>query len=276
MGVIGIGQETYLYVNGISTPNAITLRDSVALLPVETSFHYGKVSDMLKSDLDYAVAAISGRNIASQIKITANTPKQLAGMAWNAQWDCLLLGAIFHCEAMSNIQCDKPVEQLEDAAYINITNYGFRAILNEPYNLTIDDERWINDHYSVAYKMLDVESYMTAIHSLASYRWHSMPRVQMAIIWSGIEALFQASTEISFRISLYIANYLAGSNHSEAEKIFNDVRKLYNARSASVHGSRIKGEINKAVSESAALLQRIIRHCAETQSLPDVKQLVFT
>ena len=204
MGVIGIGQETYLFVNGISTPNAIMLRDSVALLPVETSFHYGKVSDMLKSDLDYAVAAISGRNIASQIKITADTPKQLAGMAWNTQWDCLLLGAIFHCEAMSNIQCDKPVEQLEDAAYINITNYGFRAILNEPYNLTIDDERWINDHYSAAYKMLDVESYMTAIHSLASYRWHSMPRVQMAIIWSGIEALFQASTEISFRISLYM------------------------------------------------------------------------
>ena len=110
MGVIGIGNETYLFVNGIKAQNIITLHDGVTLLPVTAAFHYGKVSDLLENDLDYAVAAVSGRNLASQIRVSASDPQQLAAKAWNAAWDCLLLGAIFHCDVMDNMQSDKPAE----------------------------------------------------------------------------------------------------------------------------------------------------------------------
>ena len=251
------------------------MHDGIALVPVTAEFHYGKVSDLLKSDVDFAVAAVSGRTIASQIRIKAPDEKQVALIAWNAAWDCILLGALFHCDVMANIQCDKPVEELESASFLSITNYEFHALLSAPYCLTHVDINWIDKYYLSAYSLLDREPFMTAVHAMASYKWHSMPRVQLAILWSGIEALFEAQTEISFRISLYIANFLAGNDAAEAKNIFAKTRKLYASRSAAVHGGKAKGDIPNFVSESATLLNRIIRRCAELGKLPDIDNLVF-
>ena len=273
--IIGNGTETYLYINGISTSREIMLHDRVFLLPVSSDFHYGRVSDLLKNDVDFAVAAVSGRTIASQLRINADNSEQLAVAAWNSMWDCILLGALFHCEVMGNLQCDKPVEQLEKATEINITNYGFHAMLSEPYQLTAEDFDWIEAYYASAHTLLDIDSFRTAVHAMASYKWHSMPRVQLAILWSGIEALFEASTEISFRISLYIANFLACDNTAEAKELFDRTRKLYSSRSKAVHGGNLKGNISELVSESADLLNRIIRRCAEINALPDIENLVF-
>lgn len=275
MQMIGCGTETYLYVNGISTSKEIMLHDDVVLIPVTANFHYKKVSKLLKSDVDFAIASVSGRSIGSQIRIREANSKELACVAWNAIWDCLLLGALFRCEVMVNMQCDKPVEQLKSAAYVYITNYQFRALLATPYQLTIEDGEWIRSYYSAAYELLKKDTFETAVHAMASYKWHSMPRVQLAILWSGIEALFEVSTEISFRISLYVANFLAGEDVVGAERIFHKTKKLYASRSAAVHGGKIKGDLHDLVEESAMLLNRIIRRCAELGTLPDTKNLTF-
>ena len=275
MKVIGFGTETYLYINGISTSHEVMLHDNVVLIPATQKFHYGKVSKLLKDDVEFAVAALSGRTIASQLRLTATDANELACVAWNAAWDSILLGAIFHCEVMGNLQCDKPIEQLRKATNVNITYYHFQALFSDPYRLTPEDEQWIHSYYSIAYGLLKEGAFETAVHAMASYKWHSMPRVQLAILWSGIEALFEASTEISFRISLYIANFLAGGNAVEAKQLFKKTKKLYASRSAAVHGGKIKGELSDFVAESATLLNRIIRRCAELGSLPDTESLVF-
>ena len=275
MAIVGHGTETYMYINGITTSIEIALHDNVILIPVLAPFHYEKVSDLLKNDVDFAVAAVSGRTIASQLRIFAANEEELACTAWNALWDCILLGSLFHCDVMGNIQCDKPVERLNEATFVNVTNYAFRSMLSAPYELSENDQKWIRSYYSKAYMLLDKDPFMTAVHAMASYKWHSMPRVQLAIIWSGIEALFEASTEISFRISLYIANFLAGENAIEAKGLFEKTKKLYSSRSSAVHGGKIKGDMNSLVAESAAILNRIIRQCAELGSLPNTKELVF-
>ena len=275
MQIIGHGTETYLYLSGLSTSKEIPLYDGIVLTPVTSEFHYGKVSKLLKNDVDFAVAAVSGRTIGSQLHISASNAKQLAIMAWNAGWDCILLGAIFHCEVTGNIQCDKPVEELVNATLINVTNYYFRGILSEPYQLTDDDEKWIGAHYAKARKLIDNDAFMVAVHAMASYKWHSMPRVQLAILWSGIEALFEVSSEVSFRISLYIAKYMEEDNVEEAKELFASIKKLYNSRSSAVHGGKIKDDIGDQVSQSAHLLNRLIRRCAELGSLPDTEKLIF-
>jgi hypothetical protein len=190
MAIVGHGTETYMYINGITTSIEIALHDNVILIPVLAPFHYEKVSDLLKNDVDFAVAAVSGRTIASQLRIFAANEEELACTAWNALWDCILLGALFHCDVMGNIQCDKPVERLKEATFVNVTNYAFRSMLSAPYELSENDQKWIRSYYSKAYMLLDKDPFMTAVHAMASYKWHSMPRVQLAIIWSGIEALF--------------------------------------------------------------------------------------
>ncbi len=62
---------------------------------------------------------------------------------------------------------------------------------------------------------------------------------------------------------------------AEAQTIFATTRRLYNSRSSAVHGGKIKGDIESLVAESAALLNRIIRRCAELGTLPKVDELVF-
>lgn len=79
---------------------------------------------------------------------------------------------------------------------------------------------------------------------------------------------------ISFRISLYIANFL-GENEAQAQQIFKQVRKIYSSRSSAVHGNKTKDNLESAVEESANLLTRILRRCAELNKLPDVDNLAF-
>ena len=114
----------------------------------------------------------------------------------------------------------------------------------------------------------------TAIKNHEKVSWHSVPRVQLAVIWSGIESLFNVNTEVSFRISLYIANFL-GENEAQAQQIFKQVRKMYSSRSSAVHGNKTKDNLESAVEESANLLTRILRRCAELNKLPDVDNLAF-
>ena len=185
-----------------------------------------------------------------------------------------MLGALFNHNVMCNLQSDQPIEQIVMAKYVHITNYELRALLSENYYISEEDVLWLENHYKTAYEFLDKESFQTAVHTMASYRWHSVPRVRLAVIWSGIESLFNVNTEVSFRISLYIANFL-GENETQAQEIFKQVRKMYSLRSSAVHGNKTKDNIESAVVESANLLNRILRRCAELNKLPDVDNLVF-
>ena len=275
MGIIGIGKETYLYVNGISCSHEINLRKDVTLIPVDSKMKFDIVSKLIKNDIDFSVAVLSSETLSSQLRITSSDAEQLAVATWNAQWDCILLGALFNCEVMSNLQSDKPVNTQEKATYINITDYAFHALLRECYNLSETDEIWLSSYYCVAMKLIEFDTYRTAVHALASYRWHSMPRVQLAILWSGIESLFNVSTEVSFRVSLYIARFLAGHDDIKANEVFKKVKKLYNMRSSAVHGNKMKEDISSFVTESAVLLNQLIIHCAEIGELPNTEKLIF-
>ena len=133
MSILGVGTETYLYLNGISCSREIELRKGIVFMPAYLNAKIEKISHLLKSDVDFSIATLSFLTLSSQLRITAYDSKQLAVEAWNAQWDCLLLGALFNCEVMCNIQCDKSIRDIEKASYISVTNYHLRALLKVRY-----------------------------------------------------------------------------------------------------------------------------------------------
>ena len=275
LSIIGAGNETFLYVNGLACNKEIHLNPSVTLLPSTSSFNFEVASKVVKSDIDFSIIVLSSASISSSLRIEASDAQELAVLSWNVQWDCILLGAIFNCEVMCNLQSDRNIDELDEATYINVTNYGFHGLLKPVYTLSEEDEKWIEKYYANASNLMKNEKYSTAVHALATYRWHSMPRVQLAILWSGIESLFNISTEVSFRVSLYIALFLADNDNTKAKEIFNGTKRLYNKRSSAVHGNKMKENIEDAVSDSASLLNKIVRHCAEVGYLPDVDNLLF-
>lgn len=272
--MIGMGNECYLYVNGISVSKPIWLHDTVCLCPAKSAITWQEVMSLFGNDIDFSIAVLCNPTIASQLHIIGDDTEHLVVNAWNSQWDCVLIGALFNHNIMCNLQSDQPIEQIAMAKYVHITNYELRAILSDIYYISEEDQMWLENHYKRAYELLEKDSFQTAVHTMASYRWHSVPRVQLAVIWSGIESLFNVNTEVSFRISLYIANFL-GENEVQAQQIFKQVRKMYSLRSSAVHGNKMKDNLENAVVESANLLNRILRRCAELNRLPDVDNLVF-
>lgn len=274
MGMVGIGNECYLYVNGISASKPIWLHDTVCLFPAKSAVKWNEIMSLFENDIDFSIAVLCNPTIASQLHVIGDDTEHLIANAWNSQWDCLLLGALLNCNVMCNLQSDRPIEKIAEAQYVHVTNYELRALLSTPYSISDADEEWIAKNYEAAYHLLEKDCYQTAVHAMASYRWHSVPRVQLAVIWSGIESLFNVNTEVSFRISLYIANFL-GKDEAEAKQIFKQVRKMYSLRSSAVHGNKTNASLENAVTESAVLLNRILKRCAETNNLPDVDNLAF-
>ncbi|WP_025820580.1 HEPN domain-containing protein [Shewanella marina] len=173
------------------------------------------------------------------------------------------------------MQSDTSANEISEESKLRATNLHMHGLTeNSAYALTINDIEWITAHFNDARQLLEEDRFQTAVHCLASYRWHSMPRVKLAVLWAGIEGMFGASSEIRFRISLYIARFLHASDSGARKELFDSVKKLYNSRSKAVHGAKIKGDLNVAVEESAEILRNLIKQCAINKSLPNEDELV--
>lgn len=274
MPIIARGNETYLLLTGISVINRVQLGSQIELLPAVCQVSPEQLAGIMKNNFEYAISLLVVPLIRSQLHLTADTPKDLAMLGWNAQWDCLLLSALFDRDVLWNLQSDKPADEIGPGISVNVTNSHLSGLNALPaYELTSDDEQWLQMYAGRARKLLEDPGFQTAVHSLASFHWHPHPRTRLALIWSGIEALFGIDSEVVFRVSLYTAKFLAPDDTSERVKIFADVKRLYKQRSAAVHGSKMKGDLQLAVQESAALLRRLIRRCVENKELPPVKTL---
>lgn len=276
MQIMGTRHTTYILLSGIEVPTAISLTENVKLLAADTShLDFKTAVATCSSPDDIAVVAAFIPRITAQFEIHAPTPKELAIHAWNSSWDALLLSAIFNTEISFNLQSDTEASSISDQANIRATNLHFQGLTQAaPHKLNEDDVTWIATHFNEASLLLDSDKFQTAVHCLASYRWHSMPRIKMAVLWAGIEGMFGASTEIRFRLSLYIARFLHPDDADERKQKFELVKKLYDSRSSAVHGSKVKGDLSQSVEVSAELLKDLIRQSVINRALPNENDLV--
>jgi hypothetical protein len=276
MQIIGKGNTTYILFSGIEVPGEIILGANVNLLPADTSHldFQTAIATCSRPD-DIAVVAAFIPRITAQLKIDAPTPKELATLAWNSSWDALLLSAIFNTEVGFNLQSDTEASLISAQTNLHATNYHFHGFTQEASHiLNSDDANWVGANFNEARLLLGNEKFQTAVHCLASYRWHSMPRIKMAVLWAGIEGMFGASSEIRFRISLYISRFLHPGDTDARKVTFDAVKKLYNSRSSAVHGSKTKADLAQAVEESAVLLKDLIRQSIENRAIPNEDELV--
>ena len=272
MGFFGNAKETYIYLNGIRPKEKVCLGDGLFLVASSCNPEPNEIFKKCKNEIEIGISCIFLRSISSHFHIFADTPKQVAAKAWNAQWDAILLSALFGGEIGWNFQSDVPPENFSDAKDFHITNYALKGFgPGAIKTLTVKEHRWIETHYANAKSLMADDMFRSAVHSLFSYKWHSMPRAQLALLWSGIEGLFGVDHELSFRLSLYLAKYLSVKKTKQKE-IFEDVKKLYSIRSKAVHGGNIKNP-NESVEKSVTILRRLVIKCAERGELPNCTDL---
>src|ERR1044071_6298538 len=209
MRISGNSKETFLYLNGIRVPRPLRLGKKAQLLPASCAPNPDDIIAVSRSEIDLGVVALFLRSVASQIRLQAESRKELAITAWNSVWDAVLLSAFCNCEVICNLQCDMPAEEFSAESQLEVTNYHLRGLCSgEPYLMTNDQATWFEDNILRARSLLKTPGFQNAVHCLATYRWHSLPRVQLAVLWAGIEGLFGVESELVFRLSLYAARFL--------------------------------------------------------------------
>jgi len=273
MQIGGVEGESYLFINGIEVPRPLRIGDWIELLPANFDHNLESILEVAGNELSLGVMAIFLHQIKSQLKITERDPKIHAVLAWNSTWDVLLLGAIFDCETGCNFQSRLPIESFGRESNLHITNYHLRGLTREIRKLSSEEADWVEANFEKARQLLTIPEFKNAIHCMATYRWHAHPRARLALLWSGIEGLFKIESEIVFRLSLYIANYLEPDDQKKRRDLFANVKNLYKHRSAAVHGSKIRNDAYSEVEKSASLLNRLILSCVDTGGIPCIEKL---
>lgn len=276
MQMIAENSETFILLNGISVRSDIQLEEGLLLQPADTShIDFNSAISACAQPDDIAVVLAFIPRISSQFRINASSPRAAAAKAWNSSWDALLLSAIFHAEVGFNIQSSNSAMDISSSSSLRAIHHhmsGFSESL--PYTLSDSDTDWISMHFSSARTLLKDDRFQTAVQCLSTYHWHPNPRIKLAMIWAGIEGIFGASSEIRFRISLYMARFLYPENEFDMKETYQKVKELYNVRSKAVHGAKLKGDLQVASTDSATLLNALITKCIETRSLPLEEDLV--
>jgi hypothetical protein len=187
MGFFGKGKETYVYLNGIKPREKVCLDDGLFLVASSCNPSPDDIIAKCKNEIEIGVACVFPRSISSHFHITAETPKKLAAKSWNAQWDAVLLSALYGCEVGHNFQSDVAPEDFSKASEFYVTNYAFKGLNSgKVKTLTPSEHKWIARNYSRAKRLMDNDRYCDAVHSLSSYRWHSMPSVTLQVIFNYI------------------------------------------------------------------------------------------
>jgi hypothetical protein len=274
-GILARGNETFLLINGLKVSKAIQLSESTTLEPVRKRPRLESITIIEGDEIDRSIVSIYLEYVQAQLHITGPNAKTLARSAWNAQWDVVLLSAIFNCRADCILQSTTSALVLGPTTMVNVLHRHLADLGSlRVFRLTARDEKWLQWYFAPARELMREPNFQNAVHSMSSYHWHPHPRAKLAILWSGIEGLFSIESELAFRMSLYCARFLAPSDLDELRAIFAMVKKLYRIRSQAVHGARLGEDINVAVADSSELLRRLIRRCIEVDSLPQTEDLV--
>lgn len=227
------------------------------------------------SRIDLGVMMTFLGGVESELHLSGCHGKELAVKAWNSMWDILLINAIFDRDAIVNLQADCSAKNLGESSELSVTNYALRGLTTSASEPLSDlDLCWLEANIEGARALLDDSRFQNAVHCLATYRWHSLPRARLALIWAGIEGLFEIENEIVFRLSVHVAQFLGGEVAASRKTAFDQVKRLYRIRSRAVHGGKMAGNSDEASTESAALLRQLIHRCIELGALPDPKAFV--
>src|SRR5258705_4477790 len=155
MPIVGHGHESYFLLTGISVTNKVPLGRHVELQPATCAPSTDILAKITKTDFDFAIAMMFLPLIRSQLHVTAEHPRQLAAVAWNAQWDCVLLSALFDRDVVCNLQSDTPASEIGSDTLLVVTNRHLRGINDSSERqLSEADENWLQTHFVSARNLL--------------------------------------------------------------------------------------------------------------------------
>ncbi|RPK94577.1 hypothetical protein EES46_00765 [Streptomyces sp. ADI98-10] len=136
------------------------------------------------------------------------------------------------------------------------------------------DLNWCVDHIIRLIDLYEIPNYRLAFDAAAESPFIKDARTSVARMWSGIESLFGAEHELSFRLSLYAA-VLISDDPDERVEVKSRFKRLYGLRSKAVHGAKMTDAgLQEALTDSWKLLRDLLVACLQTApTVPSIAEL---
>jgi hypothetical protein len=155
------------------------------------------------------------------------------------------------------------------SSFLDSTPTHYRDI-----TLTLEDANWIKKHMDIGIRFTSEPMFQNAMQALTSFHCVPYENVCLLLAWSGLEALFKTNQEISFRLSLYISNFL--KKGPERVEIFERLKRSYDVRSRITHGSGGRlNDIHEYADYTRDILRACLAKCIDAGTFPDTKNLMF-
>ncbi len=140
--------------------------------------------------------------------------------------------------------------------------------------LSSTDAKWIKKFIPTAVQFMNDPRFQNAMQALNSFHCIPYGNVCLLTAWSGLEALFKTDQEISFRLSLYVANFLRTRKARKRE--FSSLRTSYAARSRIAHGQSTSAKnVRELAVYTRDILRECLRKCIEENKFPEPETLIF-
>lgn len=255
---------------GINLPCDYELSDGLTLVKEIPIVDYSEAAKGADNFLDYAAVILGEGSATFALRIDCyKSPKELAVRSWNALWDFHLL----------SLAAQSPVYSIYSVAEgstvsIRSANRGLiRRPIKSEQSIAKESLDWARTNKSNFDLLIKDPVFGTAMRCYGNaHHLHDLD-MRIMLIWSGIERLLGVDSELSRRIALYSSIIIPGSKIERMEN-FKKVKKLYNVRSAAVHG---KGATQSSLQEgyhgASILLSGLLRRCVEIGRVPTTAEL---
>ncbi len=146
-------------------------------------------------------------------------------------------------------------------------------VFGKPKNVTLENLKWIDDHLTNFMELTNYPNFYLAADSLCTHHQIGNERMVVAILWSGIEALFGINSELRFRVAAYVATILEPRGDTRLE-LYRRLKKLYDIRSKAVHGGKVSlKQLHEHIVEVRKLLSRLLCKFIEEKKIPTEEEL---
>lgn len=245
---------------GLALEREYRLRDDTIIRPARLNSDIDYLKAKALHQQDYGFLCSLADSVSFELEVMGESDEEVAIKSWNAQWDLILFSIIgqwpiyFPLNAVSSRADDGD-------GIIKVTNIFFGSRLFSEPKLFTEREIALFLELEEQFHTLLSSSRFTHAASVASNNFNEpKPSMRMAAIWSAIEALLGFDHELRFRIAVAVSRLLEVDVDVRKAR-FEQVRRLYDLRSKSVHGADAKrDDVRTAVEQSLALLCELLLH----------------
>jgi hypothetical protein len=259
--------------SGISLPFEKKVNDVLTIRPRAIESDIEKLRDKASSQFEYGLLCSIAPTITFELETSAETPEAAAINCWNNQYALIFLSIVSRAFVFHTIQVPGGYDS-DPSKQLSVSfAHGISMLNIKPKEVSAEELSIWAKLLPFFTSLLKLERFRFAVSVASTLYIHPNPTVQVASIFSAIEALIDVDQELRFRISMIVAKLLT---HTSNDRIllFKKMKKLYDARSKCVHGGGLDHDkVLACRDEALEILRRLIIDAVERNEIPTRESL---